>query len=114
MINYRWDGADHYGPSETIMGLHKEKVLKQNGKSNTYFTKWVPSTRKDDKVNFETTEAAIDLALSKMKRDSLDLIQFHWWVYQDTRYLEICQHFVELQKKGKIKNIAQVILIQKI
>lgn len=88
------------------MGLHKEKVSKKNEKLNTYFTKWVPSTRKQDEVKFETTAAAIDLACSKMKTDSLDLVQFHWWVYQDTRYLKICEHFVQLQKKGKIKNIA--------
>ena len=88
------------------MGLHKQKVAKQNGKPNAYFTKWCPSIRRHDEVKFETTEAAIDLALKRMKTDSLDFIQFHWWHYQDTRYLKVCEHFVELQKKGKIKNIS--------
>lgn len=108
MMNYSnsglntWDGADIYGQSETIMGIHKEKN-KQN--KNYYFTKYVPFLQQSDKVTFEMTSAAINKSLKAMKTESIDLIQFHWWDYNDRRFTDICKHLVKLQKEGKISNI---------
>ena len=100
-----WDGADIYGPAECIMGLHKERMSATKQPKNVYMTKYVPRPNLKE-YPLKMVESAVDDALKKMKTDSLDFLQFHWWQYEDIRYLNVCRHFVHLQKKGKIKNIA--------
>tara|TARA_B110000438_G_scaffold4515_1_gene4530 strand:- start:873 stop:1547 length:675 start_codon:yes stop_codon:yes gene_type:complete len=38
-----------------------------------------------------------------MNTKCIDLLQFHWWDYGDSNYLDALQHLSNLQKKGKIK-----------
>jgi aryl-alcohol dehydrogenase-like predicted oxidoreductase len=38
--------------------------------------------------------------------DSLDLLQFHWWDYEDERYLSALGHLADLQREGHIKHLA--------
>ena len=45
----------------------------------------------------------IDESLKKMNVDSIDLLQFHWWDYQDSSYLDALKHLSTLQNEGKIK-----------
>ena len=35
----------------------------------------------------------------------IDLLQFHWWDYQDSSYLDALQHLSKLQSEGKIKHL---------
>ena len=39
-------------------------------------------------------------------RQSLDLLQFHWWEYDDARYLDALKHLADLQHEGRIKHLA--------
>jgi aryl-alcohol dehydrogenase-like predicted oxidoreductase len=41
-----------------------------------------------------------------MAVESLDLMQFHWWEYQDKNYLDALKYMAELQTEGKIKHLA--------
>jgi aryl-alcohol dehydrogenase-like predicted oxidoreductase len=41
-----------------------------------------------------------------MNLNTLDLIQFHWWQYQDKNYLDALKYMMELQLEGKIKHLA--------
>jgi aryl-alcohol dehydrogenase-like predicted oxidoreductase len=41
-----------------------------------------------------------------MDTASLDLMQFHWWEYQDKNYLDALKYMAELQNEGKIKHLA--------
>ena len=74
-----WDGAENYGVSEDIMGLHKD-IGDRNGQ---YVTKYVPEMGAE--VSFEITEKAINTSLRRMKTDSnpFDLLQFHLWDYSN-------------------------------
>ena len=47
----------------------------------------------------------IDESLKKMNADCIDLLQFHWWDYQDSSYLDALQHLSKLQNEGKIKHL---------
>ena len=38
--------------------------------------------------------------------DCLDLLQFHWWDYNDGSYLEALRHLADLQDEGKIRHLA--------
>jgi aryl-alcohol dehydrogenase-like predicted oxidoreductase len=40
-----------------------------------------------------------------MDTDSIDLLQFHWWDYQDNNYLDALRYLSELQSDGKIKHL---------
>jgi aryl-alcohol dehydrogenase-like predicted oxidoreductase len=51
-------------------------------------------------------EKNIDLSRKRMGVDSLDLLQFHWWEYQDKNYLDALKFLSELQDEGKIKHLA--------
>jgi Predicted oxidoreductases (related to aryl-alcohol dehydrogenases) len=45
----------------------------------------------------------IEESLKKMNVDCIDLLQFHWWDYQDSGYIEALQHLSKLQNEGKIR-----------
>ena len=41
-----------------------------------------------------------------MDVDTLDLLQFHWWEYQDSGYLDALTYLSQLQEEGKIRHLA--------
>lgn len=50
-------------------------------------------------------EQSINVALLKMGITTLDLLQFHWWDYNDTNYLNALDYLSELRDEGKIKHV---------
>lgn len=102
-----WDLADHYGPAENFIGEFRRQLVATRGQealnSLQAFTKWVPSPTKMTK---ELVAKNIDISLQRMDVETLDLLQFHWWEYQDKNYLDALQYMGELQQEGKIKHLA--------
>jgi aryl-alcohol dehydrogenase-like predicted oxidoreductase len=47
----------------------------------------------------------IEQSIKKMNVSSIDVLQFHWWDYNDTRYLDALHHLTKLQEEGKIKHL---------
>ena len=93
-----WDLADIYGPAESLIGDFNKKV-KQNVQA---FTKFVPNP---GPMSNSIVTYYIDESLKKMNVDSIDLLQFHWWDYQDLSYLDALKHLSKLQNEGKIKHL---------
>ena len=91
-----WDLADIYGPAESLIGDFSEKV-EQDVQA---FTKFVPNP---GPMSNSIVTYYIDESLKKMNTDCIDLLQFHWWDYQDSNYLEALQHLAKLQEDGKIR-----------
>ncbi|MBD1922627.1 aldo/keto reductase [Microcoleus sp. FACHB-831] len=102
-----WDLADHYGPAEDFIGEFRKQLVATRGEealSNLQaFTKWVP---RPNKMTRRLVEDNINISLKRMGVESLDLMQFHWWEYQDTNYLDALKYMSELQAEGKIKHLA--------
>ena len=102
-----WDLADHYGPAEDFIGEFRRQLVATRGKealSNLQaFTKWVP---RPTKMTKQLVEKNIDISLQRMGVETLDLMQFHWWKYQDKNYLDALKYMAELQDEGKIKHLA--------
>jgi aryl-alcohol dehydrogenase-like predicted oxidoreductase len=102
-----WDLADHYGPAEDFIGEFRQQLIATRGEaalSNLQaFTKWVP---RPGKMTKKLVEDNIDISRRRMKVDSLDLMQFHWWEYRDKNYLDALKFMAELQTEGKIKHLA--------
>jgi aryl-alcohol dehydrogenase-like predicted oxidoreductase len=102
-----WDLADHYGPAEDFIGEFRRQLINTRGKealSNLQaFTKWVP---RPTRMTKQLVERNIDISLKRMDVEALDLLQFHWWDYQDSNYLDALQYMSQLQQEGKIKHLA--------
>jgi aryl-alcohol dehydrogenase-like predicted oxidoreductase len=112
MFNYldagftTWDLADIYGPAEDLMGEFRRQLLAIRGKAAVdnlqVFTKWVPQPTKMTK---KLVEENINKSLRRMGVESIDLLQFHWWDYRNSNYLDALRYLSELQKEGKIKHL---------
>jgi len=101
-----WDLADIYGPAESFVGKFRQALEKLKGKdelkNSQALTKFVPNPGTMSK---SIVEHYIDQSLEKMNTDCLDLIQFHWWDYNNPSYIDVLIHLSEIRDKGKIKHI---------
>ena len=93
-----WDLADIYGPAESLIG----EFSKKNEYNFQAFTKFVPNP---GPMSNSIVTHYIDESLKKMNTDCIDLLQFHWWDYQDSSYLDALKHLSKLQNEGKIKHL---------
>ena len=50
-------------------------------------------------------EHYIDVSIKRMNVKSIDVLQFHWWDYNDPNYIEALHHLSKLQDEGKIKHL---------
>jgi aryl-alcohol dehydrogenase-like predicted oxidoreductase len=102
-----WDLADHYGPAEDFIGEFRRQLKATGGEAALShlqaFTKWVP---RPGRMTRQIVEDNINNSLRRMDTACLDLIQFHWWDYQDRNYLDALKHLTDLQTEGKIKHLA--------
>lgn len=112
MMNYHnagfttWDLADIYGPAENFVGDFRRKLSKEKGEQALVdvkaLTKFVPNP---GIMTRPIVEQSINVSLSKMDLKTLDLLQFHWWDYNDTNYLNALDYLSELRDEGKIKHV---------
>ncbi|MCH8107924.1 MAG: aldo/keto reductase [Chloroflexi bacterium] len=101
-----WDLADHYGPAEDFVGEFRRRLASSRGEqapsSLQAFTKWVPQP---GRMTERVVEENVALSLRRMDVESIDLLQFHWWDYQDDGYLDAMDHLSKLRDDGKIKHL---------
>lgn len=101
-----WDLADHYGPAEDFIGEFRRQLARRRGatalETLQAFTKWVP---RPGPMSHPIVAHNIDISLRRMAVESLDLLQFHWWDYDDDNYLEALKHLADLQQEGRIKHL---------
>jgi aryl-alcohol dehydrogenase-like predicted oxidoreductase len=101
-----WDVADIYGPAEDFIGQFRRILLKLKGKEELErvqsLTKWVPQP---GKVTRSFVNENIDRSLRRMSVSSLDLLQFHWWDYNNPYYMDALRYLSDLRDEGLIKHI---------
>ena len=98
-----WDMADIYGPAEEFFGEFRKKLETDERLSNSQaLTKFVPNP---GPMTRSIVEHYIDKSITRMNVKSIDLIQFHWWDYNDVNYLDALNNLSKLQDDGKIKHI---------
>ena len=102
-----WDLADHYGPAEDFIGNFRREFAARYGVERLSeiqaFTKWVP---RPGRMTRPVVAKAIEISLSRMGVECLDLVQFHWWDYNDESYLDALKHLADLQFEGKLRHLA--------
>ncbi len=98
-----WDMADIYGPAEEFLGEFRKRLGKETELSKSQaLTKFVPNP---GPMTRSIIEHYIDISIRRMHVKSIDVLQFHWWDYNDTNYIEALQHLSKLQDEGKIKHL---------
>ena len=112
MISYHdsgftaWDMADIYGPAEEYIGEFRRRLAKQKGEQELAkvqaLTKFVPNP---GPMTRTIVEHYIDKSIHRMNVKEIDLVQFHWWDYSDTSYLDALHHLFKLQDEKKIRHV---------
>jgi aryl-alcohol dehydrogenase-like predicted oxidoreductase len=103
-----WDLADIYGPAEDFIGQFRRKLLELKGKEEEELnriqalTKWVPQPMT---ITRSIVNESIERSLRRMGVDSLDLLQFHWWDYNNPYYMDALKYLSDIRDKGTIKHI---------
>lgn len=101
-----WDMADIYGPAEEYFGAFRKKLSGEKGEEELSktraLTKFVPRI---GPMTREFVENSVNRSLRRMKIESLDLVQFHWWDYDNPSYIDALYHLSNIRDDGKIKHI---------
>ncbi len=90
MLDYVTDGfdtfdmADHYGSSELIANYATKLIQQEHSLGKQVipriFTKWCP---KPVEMTTCVIAAGIQERLDRLGSSSIDLLQFHWWHYEN-------------------------------
>jgi len=98
--------ADIYGPAEEYIGEFRRRLEKKKGKDELdkiqALTKFVPNP---GPMTRSIVEHYIDKSIRRMNVKAIDLVQFHWWDYNDPSYIDALHHLFKLQDDGKIRHV---------
>jgi aryl-alcohol dehydrogenase-like predicted oxidoreductase len=101
-----WDLADIYGPAEDFIGQFRRMQSATRGEGELKriraFTKWVPQP---GRITRSIVNESIDRSLHRMGVGMVDLLQFHWWDYNNPYYMDALKYLSDLRDEGKIKHI---------
>ncbi len=97
-----WDMADIYGPAEEYLGEFRKRLEKEELAKSQALTKFVPNP---GPMTRSIVEHYIDKSIQRMNVESIDVVQFHWWDYNNTSYLDALNHLSKIRDEGKIKYI---------
>ena len=104
-----FDCADIYTGAEDFIGRFVGELKAGKGAVSDQdiqiHTKYVPDLSMLADVDFHYTESIIDRSLQRLNRETLDLVQFHWWDYETPGCIDVAGHLVRMKEKGKIRNI---------
>ena len=99
--------ADHYGSAELLAGRLRTRLIDGSlaappGTSLRTFTKWCPEPGPMTK---EVVRLAVDRACARLQTDKLDLLQFHWWLFEHPAWLDAMHELATLQAEGRIAHL---------
>jgi len=101
-----WDLADIYGPAQDFIGRFRHELSILKGKEDLdrvkALTKWVPQP---EIITSSIVNENINRSLRRLSVSSLDLLQFHWWDYNNPYYIDALKYLSDLKNKGTIKHI---------
>ena len=101
-----FDCADIYTGVEEFIGQVVEERRRATGKDDIrVHTKFVPDMDALADVDYAYVERVVARSLKRLRKERLDLVQFHWWDYGVPGCVDTAMHLVKLKEKGLIANI---------
>ena len=104
-----FDCADIYTGVEDLIGAFRERYRAMRGAEALdrikVHTKFVPDLDSLRRITKADVAQIIDRSLQRLRSESLDLVQFHWWDYDAPFWLDTAGWLGELRDAGKISNI---------
>ncbi|MGH9991375.1 MAG: aldo/keto reductase [Nitrososphaera sp.] len=97
-----WDLADIYGPAEDFIGEFRHKLPEHEIQSMQALTKWVPDPQR---ITRTIAQASIERSLRRMRLETIDLLQFHWWDYNNPYYVDALKYLSDLRDECKIRHV---------
>ena len=101
-----FDLADIYGPAEGYVGEFKKgPIASKLAGDCLFYTKWVTGNNPYQEITREVATEAIGKSLRRMGTDRIDLLQFHWWDYDNKQYFNAMSELMHLQQDEWIRNL---------
>jgi len=104
-----FDCADIYTGVEEAIGMFRQRYADLRGRDALarirVHTKFVPDLAALASIDQSYVERVIDTSLRRLRMDRLDIVQFHWWNYDEPRWLDTALWLEELRAAGKILRI---------
>ncbi len=97
-----FDMADHYGSAEIVAGMVHKAMRDAGDTPPTILTKWCPAL---GEMDAGTVRKGVETALERLQLDSIDVMQFHWWRYENPQYIDALEHMMRLREEGLIREI---------
>jgi aryl-alcohol dehydrogenase-like predicted oxidoreductase/enamine deaminase RidA (YjgF/YER057c/UK114 family) len=94
-----FDMADHYGSAEVITGT---LLASAEHPPVQAFTKWCPAP---GPMAAATVREGVQRALDRLRTSCIDLMQFHWWTFDDPRYIDAMVELARLREEGLIAHL---------
>jgi aryl-alcohol dehydrogenase-like predicted oxidoreductase/enamine deaminase RidA (YjgF/YER057c/UK114 family) len=99
-----FDMADHYGSAEVVAGRFttSHASAKSFGSHPVMLTKWCP---KPAAITSESATAAVKQALDRLHTSKIDLLQFHWWMFQHPAWIDGLRELTALHREGLVGHL---------
>jgi aryl-alcohol dehydrogenase-like predicted oxidoreductase/enamine deaminase RidA (YjgF/YER057c/UK114 family) len=97
-----FDMADHYGSAELITGTLTNSSEGRTLPSIKAFTKWCPPPGPMTAAN---VRQGVQRSLDRMQTSCIDLLQFHWWTFDHSAYIDALLELARLRQEGLIAHI---------
>ena len=104
-----YDCADIYTGVEELIGAARLKLASDRGLDAAakmkVHTKLVPDLEVLPRISRAYITGIVEQSLKRLKTERLDLVQFHWWDYAQTGYVDAMGWLNELRLEGKVRNL---------
>jgi aryl-alcohol dehydrogenase-like predicted oxidoreductase len=102
-----FDCADIYLGVEELLGRLARELKRSKGDAAAIeiHTKYVPDRSALATLQKTDVAAGIESSLTRLGVERLDLVQFHWWDYDQPKYVDVAGWLTELRDEGKIRNL---------
>ena len=99
-----FDCADIYTGVEELIGRFRREYPDHARRLRVH-TKFVPDLDRLADLDRDYVRAIVTRSLQRLGVERIDLVQFHWWDYRVTRYVEVAGWLDGLRREGLIAHL---------
>jgi aryl-alcohol dehydrogenase-like predicted oxidoreductase len=104
-----YDCADIYTGVEELLGAARGRLANERGAevaaTMKVHTKLVPDLEKLGAISRGYIRSIVEQSLRRLRTERLDLVQFHWWDYAFSGYVDALGWLDEMRQEGLVRNV---------